>query len=259
MTFRLFFLEANVSKLVLTEDAYRDSGGAPLRVKISFLNFPTMEIMECNRVIEEDSFFFEFEAGQSRHFSMQPQDLFARMKKNPVSFGVFRAGDSFPICHVITPLSGCACDLGSMSIEESSPFTFKGPFDLLDPGGNFAGQLGIDVSVTNMGRFIITQYALARGYFVLKKDSKADELECRRKQSSLTNLTSRGFRKGDGVDIVKNLMKDIAGISPVSERLSFGRPPPKPPLIPLVDPQVVQEPIKRIVLEKKQKKKKRKK
>lgn len=43
-------------------------------------------------------------------------------------------------------------------VEDPKPFMFRGPFELTDPGNSFAGQLGVDITITNMGRYYEKKY-----------------------------------------------------------------------------------------------------
>ncbi|XP_076763743.1 uncharacterized protein LOC143431114 [Xylocopa sonorina] len=251
--FALYLLDVYVTRLTLNKDVYADTGGSTLVVKVGFLNFPATEVVERDRrVKDEELFVYEFERGQSCHFSMMSDQLVKTMKRVKLRIGVFRVDDGFPICHVHTYVNGCACDLGLVCISKPAPFVFKGPFDLVDPGNSFAGQLELVITVTNLGRSLVTPYGLAPNCFVFKNNSEGPEYKCNSKDSQ--RLSERmNILNGDNLASIEtvvmdklldtaapgNLMRDVAGISPVADRLALGSPPPKLPRPPLEDPTVV--------------------
>ncbi|XP_003699546.2 uncharacterized protein LOC100878948 [Megachile rotundata] len=260
--FGLYLLDVFVSQLTLNKEVYIDTGGATLFVKVVFLNFPPTEIKERKRSRNEDDnlFIYKFNNGQSIHFSMSSEELVMKMKRVPLSIGVFNVEDSFPVCYLQTHLSGCACDLGSQRIENPSSFKFRGPFELRDSGHSFAGEVDLDITISNLGRCLLTYTALAPNCFFFKTEPEGPEYKCNFKESSkkstgmlgsyASNLANNGNQKMKGDTRSPGIsIKDIAGISPVANRLAEGSPPPKPPRVPLEDPST----------KRKSKKKKRKK
>lgn len=162
-------------------------------------------------------------------------------------------------------------------MKDPTPYVFKGPFELLDPGNNFAGQLDIDITVRNLGRYtqflhslilpspfsptfypflgrraLVTPYVLAPKCFVFKNEPNGPEFRC------------QALRMGGGMDAggpssspaaventvredlldrgpAGNMMADVAAISPVAPRLALGSPPPKLPRPPLIDPTLAKK------------------
>ncbi|XP_034174018.1 uncharacterized protein LOC117601425 [Osmia lignaria lignaria] len=242
--FGLYLLDVCVSQLQLNKEVYTDSTGSTLLTKVVFINFPVTEVKERKRTSKEDDkiYVYDFEAGQSIQFSMTCEELLKKMKKCPLWIGVFRMDDNFPICSLRTHLSGCACDLGSLLIENPAPFRFRGPFDLIDTGQNFAGRLGLEITIFNLGRCLLMRYALAPNCFLFKMEPDGTEYKCNFKDSSklgMSVLPADNFANREMIvdtSPAGNLIKDIAGISPVADHLGDGRPPPKPPRVPLFDP-----------------------
>ncbi|XP_076248672.1 uncharacterized protein LOC143188350 [Calliopsis andreniformis] len=248
--FALYHLDVYVTQLTLNKETYTDTGGASLLAKVVFLNFPVLEVTERSRYHKNevnDIYVFEFHGGQTFHFSMPCEELVKKMKKVPLNIGVFRIDDCFPICYVRTFLNGCACDLGTLRVEKPKPFVFRGPFDLVDPGNSFAGQMALEITITNMGRYVITHYALAPNCFLYKTEPDGEENLCTYKE---TSKEMNGINGSFGLNLTNieetpkkldmtspgDVIRDIAGISPAAENLARGRPPPKPPREPLVDP-----------------------
>ncbi|CAL7936054.1 unnamed protein product [Xylocopa violacea] len=252
--FALYLLDVYVMQLKLNKEVYVDTGGLKLVVKVGFLNFPTTEVVERYRYIkdEEKIYVYGFKSGQSYHFSMMCDELVRKMKRVKLRIGVFRVDDDFPICHVHTYVNGCACDLGLVGIANPAALVFRGPFDLMDPGNSFAGQLELDVTVTNLGRILVTPYGLAPNCFVFKNSPEGPEFKCnskesQRKSGEINKTEENNLASMDTVVLDKlldtsppgNLMREIAAISPGAGRLALGSPPPKLPRPPLVDPTTV--------------------
>ncbi|XP_012349335.1 uncharacterized protein LOC105736957 [Apis florea] len=163
---------------------------------------------------------------------------------------------------------GCICiiekvnksygDAGKVPIKDPTPYVFRGPFELLDPGKNFAGQLELDITVRNLGRALVTPYVLAPKCFVFKNVAEGPEFRCQVSRmgggvdGGLTAASVENTVREDLFDRgpAGNMMADVAAISPVAPRLALGSPPPKLPRPPLIDPTLVK---------KKPKKKKKKK
>lgn len=153
-------------------------------------------------------------------------------------------------------------------IKDPTPYVFRGPFELLDPGNNFAGQLDVDITVRNLGRYLyrvvrprptllqltsrralVTPYVLAPKCFVFKNEPDGPEFRC---QSSRMGGGTDGGPSSPSVentvreDLLDkgpagNMMADVAAISPAAPRLALGSPPPKLPRPPLVDPTLVKK------------------
>lgn len=97
---------------MLNKDVYIDTSGAKLVVKVVFIDFPPTEVNERERSVKNETIYvYGFKRGQSIHFSMLAEDLVAKMKKALLKIGIFKVNDTFPICHIFTHLSGCACDM----------------------------------------------------------------------------------------------------------------------------------------------------
>ncbi|XP_071878795.1 uncharacterized protein [Bombus fervidus] len=246
----LYLLDVYVSQLMINKEAYADTGGSTLVTKVVFINFPATEILERDRSVKDDIIYiYKFNGGQSFHFLMPCEEMVKKMKRLFLKIGVFRLDDNFPICSTQTRLSGCACDLGKVCVEDPTPFVFSGPFELVDSGNSFAGYLDLDITVINLGRSLVTPYALAPNCFVFKSHPQGPEYKCNAKELSKLskgmsipvgdNLAAMGNLMMDNLlDTAPpgNLMKDIVGISPVADYLALGSPPPKLPRPPLVDP-----------------------
>ncbi|XP_017755514.1 PREDICTED: uncharacterized protein LOC108547476 [Eufriesea mexicana] len=234
---------------MLNKDVYTDTDGSTLVVKVMFINFPATQVPERGRFLKDEKIYvYEFKGGQSYHFSMPCEELVKKMKKAWLKVGVFKVDDNFPVCYVHTRLSGCACDMGTTCIETPNPYIFTGPFDLLDVGESFAGQLDLDIRVINLGRSLITSYVLAPNCFVFKNNLEGPEYKCSTKNpgktgansgDNFTNLENRVMDNLLDTGPAENLMTEIVGISPGADRLALGSPPPKLPLAPLIDPTVV--------------------
>ncbi|CAK9803931.1 hypothetical protein ANTPLA_LOCUS3873 [Anthophora plagiata] len=248
--FGLYLLDVYVTRLMLNKEVYTDTGGSTLVTKVIFINFPATEVIERSRSVKDEKIYvYEFKSGQSCHFSMTCEELVKKMKRIPLKIGVFRVDDNFPICYIYTHLTGCACDMGSLAVENPVPYVFRGPFELVDPGNNFAGHLDLDITVLNLGRSLVIPYALAPDCFVFKTEPEGQEFKCNIKDTSKLpggneipfgeNLPDFSNRIMDYLlDTASpgNLIRDIAGISPVADKLALGSPPYKPPRPPLVDP-----------------------
>ncbi|XP_076171494.1 uncharacterized protein LOC143148740 [Ptiloglossa arizonensis] len=251
--FGLFILDVYVTQLMLNKEVFFDTGGAPLIIKIVFINFPVIIVAERKRSRKNDNYVYEFKAGQSYNFSMRFEELVKRMKKVPLNIGVFRENDNYPICNARTHLNGCACDLGTLKVENPKSFIFRGPFDLVDSGNNFAGQVGINITIINMGRCMMRYYALAPKCFLFKSGPEGNEYKCNYKDTSYAagGLLHEAFGDNVGkvteltmdldIDSPTNLIKDIIGISPAAEHLGRGSPEPQLPREPLVDPRLVRK------------------
>nr|XP_033183020.1 uncharacterized protein LOC117153259 [Bombus vancouverensis nearcticus] len=249
----LYLLDVYVSQLMINKEAYTDTGGSTLVTKVVFINFPATEILERDRSVKDDIIYiYKFNGGQSFHFLMSCEEMVKKMKRLLLKIGVFRLDDNFPICSTQTRLSGCACDLGKVCVEDPTPFVFSGPFELVDSGNSFAGYIDLDVTVINLGRSLVTPYALAPNCFVFKSHPQGPEYKCNAKELSKLskgmsipvgdNLATMGNLMMDNLlDTAPpgNLMKDIVGISPVADYLALGSPPPKLPRPPLVDPTLI--------------------
>ncbi|XP_076623204.1 uncharacterized protein LOC143342824 [Colletes latitarsis] len=249
--FGLYLLDVYVTRLTLNKEVYVDTGGSPLVVKVVFVNFPAMEVAERKRSRKDDDIYiYEFKGGQCCHFSMMCDELVTKMKKVPLNIGVFRKDDNYPICNIRTHLSGCACDLGTHKIERPKSFRFRGPFDLVDSGNSFAGQLGVDITVTNIGRCMTRYYALVPNCFLFKTDPEGHEYRCNLKESSKISDELLYGAFGDNIGKIAKftqnldldspgpLVMDIVGIAPAAGHLAAGSPPPREPLPPLVDPRM---------------------
>ncbi|KAK9309237.1 hypothetical protein QLX08_000990 [Tetragonisca angustula] len=249
----LYLCDICVSQLMINKEVYKDTEGSKLVAKVVFINFPATEIVERNRYVKDEIIYvYEFNNGQSFHFSMSCEQLVRKMKRIFLNIGVFRVHDNFPICSAQSRASGCACDLGKIGVEGPTPFVFRGPFELVDTGNSFAGYLDLDVTVTNLGRSVVTPYVLAPNCFVFKSHRDGQEYKCNTKElsklsrrtdvHSINNLAAMGNFVMDNLldtSLHGNLMKDVAGISPVADQLALGSPPPKLPRPPLVDPTLV--------------------
>ncbi|KOX77520.1 hypothetical protein WN51_09844 [Melipona quadrifasciata] len=246
----LYLCDICVSQLMINKEVYKDTEGSKLVAKVVFINFPATEIVERNRYVKDEIIYvYEFNNGQSFHFSMPCEQLVKKMKRIFLNIGVFRVDDNFPICSAQSRASGCACDLGKIGAESPTPFVFRGPFELVDTGNSFAGYLDLDVTVTNLGRSVVTPYALAPSCFVFKSHHDGPEYKCDTKESSKLpkstnvlvgdNLAAMGNLVMDNLLDTSphgNLTRDVAGISPVADHLALGSPSPKLPRPPLVDP-----------------------
>lgn len=168
---------------------------------------------------------------------------------------------------------------GKVPSKDPTPYVFRGPFELLDPGKNFAGQLDLDITVRNLGRYffsqrkwmgwmekwkysfgraLVTPYVLAPKCFVFKNVAEGPEFRCQ--VSRMGGGVDGGLTAANVENTVRedlfdrgpagNMMADVAAISPAAPRLALGSPPPKLPRPPLIDPTLVK---------KKPKKKKKKK
>ena len=105
--------------------------------------------------------------------------------------------------------------------------------------------------IVTLFRSVVTPYALAPNCFVFKNHPDGPEYKCNMRELSKLpgrvnvlgdNLAAMGNLVMDNLlDIAPhgNLMKDVAGISPVADQLALGSPPPKLPRPPLVDPTLV--------------------
>lgn len=98
----------------------------------------------------------------------------------------------------------------------------------------------------------MTPYALAPDCFIFKNHHDGQEYKCNTKELSklpqrtnvlgTNNLAAMGNLVMDNLLDTSphgNLMKDVAGISPVADHLALGSPPLKLPRPPLVDPTLV--------------------
>lgn len=97
-------------------------------------------------------------------------------------------------------------------------------------------------------RHLLTYYGLAPNCFLYKTGPDEPENHCTYKEGSAGMTTVMGGSYADNsakiekitmkLDIVSpgTVIRDIAGISPAAYHLARGRPPPKPPREPLVDP-----------------------
>ncbi|CAD1471277.1 unnamed protein product, partial [Heterotrigona itama] len=228
----LYICDICVSQLMINKEVYKDTEGSKLVAKVVFINLPATEIVERNRYVKDGIIYvYEFNNGQSFHFSMPCEQLVKKMKMISLNIGVFR---------------------GEIGVQGPTPFVFRGPFELVDAGNSFAGYLDLDVTVTNLGRSVVTPYALAPNCFVFKNHPDGPEYKCSTKELSKLpgrtnvlvgdNLTAMGNLVMDNLlDTAPhgNLMKDVAGISSVADHLALGSPPPKFPRPPLVDPTLV--------------------
>ncbi|XP_043795613.1 uncharacterized protein LOC122716519 [Apis laboriosa] len=246
----LYLLDIYVEQLMLNKDVYIDTNGAKLVVKVAFINFPPTEVNERERSLKNETIYvYGFRCGQSIHFSMPTEELVNKMKKALLKIGIFKANDTFPICHIFTHLSGCACDMAKVAIKDPTPYVFRGPFELLDPGNNFAGQLDIDITVRNLGRALVTPYVLAPKCFVFKNEPDGPEFKCQASRmsggmdGSSPPPSAENTVREDLLDTgpAGNMMADVAAISPAAPRLALGSPPPKLPRPPLVDPTLVKK------------------
>ncbi|XP_031839564.1 uncharacterized protein LOC116430036 [Nomia melanderi] len=233
-----YVFDVYVSQLTLNKEMYADTGGATLVVKVVFINLPTAEVTERSRSRKNDIYAYEFKGGQSCHFSALSEELVKMMKKAPLHIGVFRVDDNFPVCGVRTYLTGCACDLNTLLVQNPESFIFRGPFDLVDSGNSFAGQLGATITVTNMGRCIMRHYALVPNSFLFKTESEENEYKCSFKEKSKSSGSHRTMNLD--VDSPGSLLRDIIGISPIAGYLAHGCPPPQLSREPLVDPRAPQ-------------------
>ncbi|KZC04653.1 PREDICTED: uncharacterized protein LOC107190117 [Dufourea novaeangliae] len=231
----LYLFDVYISQLMLNKETYTDTGGSSLITKIVIINLPPMEVFEHSRSRKNDIHVFKFKGGQACHFSVLCEELVKIMKRLPLYIGVFRVNDEFPICSVRTYLSGCACDLNTLMIQNPKSFIFRGPFDLVDPGNSFAGQLGATITVTNMGRCMMAYYALVPDCFFFKTGPGEDEYKCNFKEKS--NSSGQHRTMNLDADSPKSLVRGIVGVSPVAQYLARGSPPPQPPFEPLVDPR----------------------
>ena len=112
----IFLLDTFVSHLCLRPQILKDAGNTTFIVKVNFNNFPSISIRpntSSPKILADCSSDFLFYKGAIRYFSMAVKRLAKLMKENPLKIGVFREGDSFPMCQVIIPLFGCACGLVS--------------------------------------------------------------------------------------------------------------------------------------------------
>ena len=108
----LYLLDIYVEQLMLNRDVYIDTNGAKLVVKVAFINFPPTEVNERERSLKNETIYvYGFRCGQSIHFSMPTEELVNKMKKALLKIGIFKVNDTYPICHIFTHLSGCACDM----------------------------------------------------------------------------------------------------------------------------------------------------
>ena len=97
---------------MINKEVYKDTEGSKLVAKVVFINFPATEIVERNRYVKDEIIYvYEFNNGQSFHFSMSCEQLVRKMKRIFLNIGVFRVHDNFPICSAQSRASGCACDL----------------------------------------------------------------------------------------------------------------------------------------------------
>ncbi|XP_017879485.1 uncharacterized protein LOC108624597 [Ceratina calcarata] len=249
--FGFYLLDVHVTSLRLNKEVYMDTGGAKLSVAVVFVDFPATEVRERERrfVEEEGIYVYKFRAGQSYHFSMGCGKLMNKMKRVKLKIGIFKPDERFPVCYVHTYLSGCACDMGSADVERPVPFVFRGPFELVDPGRSFAGSIDLEITLTNLGKSLVSWYALAPDCFIFKNDStsQSDEYKCyaRGKEASGSlivdddpSVVQRNRVKNELLESSSpgNLMATIAGISPTGDRLALGSPPPRLARPPLVDP-----------------------
>ena len=106
--------------------------------------------------------------------------------------------------------------------------------------------------IVTLFRSVVTPYVLAPNCFVFKSHRDGQEYKCNTKElsklsrrtdvHSTNNLAAMGNFVMDNLldtSLHGNLMKDVAGISPVADQLALGSPPPKLPRPPLVDPTLV--------------------
>lgn len=114
----IFLFNIFVSHLRLCEEIVKDAGETIFLVKINFNNLPTIVIREnceTRKILpdEEIKHEFHFQAGEFQYFSRKINELISMIKGNPLIIGIYREGDSFPLCQVKIPLFGCACSLVS--------------------------------------------------------------------------------------------------------------------------------------------------
>lgn len=114
---QIFVLDIFVSHLRLSPEILKDAGETNFIVKINFNNFPPVEVRQNNaapKILPDIFLDFLFYQGQIRYFSLTTEELVKLIKNNPLKIGVYRDGDSFPMCEVKIPLYGCACSLVSL-------------------------------------------------------------------------------------------------------------------------------------------------
>ncbi|XP_076299037.1 uncharacterized protein LOC143218035 [Lasioglossum baleicum] len=235
----LYLLDVFISELLLNNDAKGDVAGSSLTVKAVIIDLPVTEVAERKRFPKNDDVHvYRFTGGRTCHFSAPCEQLVKTMKRLPVHIGVFRVGDEFPICGIRTYLSGCACDLNTLNVYKKKSFMFRGPYDLADSGGSFAGQLDATITFTNLGKCITRCFALVNNAFIFKTDPEETEYKCSLKAKM---NSSNGYRTtkadDDSPEKLAALIRDVSGVSPLATYLARGCPPPRPPREPLVDPR----------------------
>ncbi|XP_024940045.1 uncharacterized protein LOC112494241 [Cephus cinctus] len=245
---QIYIFETFASKLTLKSDVVKDAETKNFIIKINFLNFPIMEINSTHKsstdIISEYEEFI-FNSGQLHHFNAKPKDLMKSIIKNPLKIGIFRLGDSFPLCEAIIPFSGCACELSLYSgIGKSpKPLELEGPFYLMDPGKNSAGHVQLQVAIKPYGRSIHTYYTLQHDILTFKKIGSTEDYQCtlinvpavcsNTENNSVPDSNSiyckRGieFNAADDSDSAKTtkekFVNAITGISLTADRLTFDK------------------------------------
>ncbi|XP_078040724.1 uncharacterized protein LOC144471969 [Augochlora pura] len=235
----LYLLDIYVSELLLNKEIYTDVAGSELMVRVAVIDLPVAEIVQREAFAKDDDVHvFQFSNGWTCHFSAVCEQLVKALKRLRVHFGIFRKGDNYPVCTVQSYLSGCACDLNTLKVKKPKSFMFRGPFDLIDSGGSFAGQLNATITISNLGRCVSTSYSLMPRAFIFKGGHEEVEYKGGFKGMSSGEHRTMNFDV-DTPEKLAGVVKDITSISPLAGFLATGSPPPRPPREPLVDPRAV--------------------
>ncbi|XP_033325578.2 uncharacterized protein LOC117220044 [Megalopta genalis] len=235
----LYLLDIYVSELLLNKQVFTDVEGSELMVRVVVVDLPVAEIVQRKQFVKDENVHvFQFSNGWTCHFSAVCEQLVKALKRMRVHFGIFRKGDNYPICSVRSYLTGCACDLNTLKVDKPKSFMFRGPFDLVDSGRSFAGQLDATITISNLGRCVSTCYALVPNAFIFKGGD--EEVEYKGGLKAM----SPGEHRTMNLDVntpekLAGVVRDFASISPMAGFLASGSPPPRPPREPLVDPRAV--------------------
>ena len=104
----VFFVDATVFKLLVNDQIIKDAGGdRNFKVKIDLIGIPSLIVSRNEPTDEGDDYC----SGRACHFVAKLQDIVNDLKRKPLRIGVFKTGETFPVCHGVVPFSGCVCDL----------------------------------------------------------------------------------------------------------------------------------------------------
>ncbi|XP_051173945.1 uncharacterized protein LOC127289810 [Leptopilina boulardi] len=226
----IFLFNIFVSHIRLHSNIVNDAGETIFLVKIYFKNLPTIIIRDnCLRgkILPVDNFYeFIFNAGEFQYFAKKINELITILKEYPLKIGIYREGDSFPLCQVEIPFFGCACSLISSDSKKnlSKNFTIDGEFNLLDPGENPSGKISIKATLVNCGRSVSSYYRPQAQSFIIKKYHLGTEYEFFQVSNNNSKIISQKLSEinlsSNYQQFYDNFIKNLIIISPSSRYLS---------------------------------------